>query len=823
MFMKNLKIEWKPLRPYLAAIGLFLLMSIVYVHPILDGRQLLQPDIVKFLGMSNEIADFREHTGEEALWTNSMFGGMPAFQISTLWKYNISDFFHNLFTLWLPHPADMIFLYFAGFFLFLVLLGLNPWLAFAGAVAFAFSSYHFIIIQAGHNSKAVAIAYMAPVLGSVIYAFRGKMLLGGILFALFMGLKIFANHYQITYYLGLIVLFYGIFEFAQHIKNGKALHFFKVIAVLVAGLIIALGLNFGKLWGTYTYAQETMRGGSELTIGEREATEGLSLDYITHWSYGKAETLTLLIPNTKGGATGNIAANPAALEVVDPQFREFVGQQNHYWGDQPFTSGPVYAGAVVMFLFVFALFFIKGPLKWGLLLAAILAVMLSWGRNFMPLTSFFVEFVPGYSSFRAVSMILVVVELIIPALAFLGMHQYLQNPRPISYRSKSFLTALGLTAGVGLLFYFVPRLLFNFISNIEADFFATQLELNPGAATQINQFLYNLEAARISIFRADALRSALFALATGGLLLLFASKKIPLNAFIGILVVLLLLDMWPISRRYLNDTHFEKARLVEQPFQPTRADLQIMQDTDLHFRVFNLTVNAFNESSTSYFHSSIGGYHGAKLQRYQDLIDFHLVNRSPNVLNMLNTKYLIVPGEDNQPVAQLNPDALGNAWLVADYRIVANADEEIQALTDFNPSSTALIDRRFAGYVEERTFSPDTLASISLMEYSPNRLRYQYQTSTQQIAVFSEVFYPNGWYVTLNGEPIEQFRVNYILRAIVLPAGSGEIVFEFRPAAYFTGRKVSFTFSALLLLLMIGYGYNEIRKKKTGPLGTKGK
>jgi len=807
------------LMPYLVATFLFLLMSLVYVYPILQGRQLLQPDIVKFLGMANEIANFRDATGQEALWTNSMFGGMPAFQISVLWKYNISNFFHNLFTLWLPHPADMIFLYFAGFFLFLILLKVNPWLALAGAVAFTFSSYHFIIIQAGHNSKAVAIAYMAPVLGSIIYAFRGKLLLGGILFAMFMGLKIFANHYQITYYLGLIVLFYGIFELAEHIKQKKLLHFMKVVGVLVAGLVVALGMNFGKLWATYTYAEETMRGGSELTINDREATEGLTIDYITQWSYGRGETLTLLIPNAKGGATGNIAANPNALDAVDGQFRDFVGQQNHYWGDQPFTSGPVYVGAVVVFLFVFALFYVKGSLKWGLLLAAILAIMLSWGRNFMPLTSFFVDFVPLYSSFRAVSMILVVVELIIPALAFIGLQQFIQQGHKLTFKSKSFLTALGLSAGIAFFFYLVPGAIFNFTSNIEADFFAAQLRMNPGAADQINTFLNNLEAARIAIFRADAMRSTLFALAAGALVLLFAYKKVSQNAFIAILVVLLLLDMWPINRRYLNSSHFTSPRQVEQPFQPTQANLQILQDTDLHFRVFNTTVNAFNESSTSYFHSSIGGYHGAKLQRYQDLIDFHLIDKSPNVLNMLNTKYLIVPGEDNQPIAQLNESALGNAWFVSDYQRVANADEEIQALHAFEPLQTALIDQRFYNFVENKTFESDTLASIQLMEYAPNRLRYQYETATQQIAVFSEIYYPNGWIATINGEPVEHFRVNYVLRALVVPAGSGEIIFEFRPEAYFTGRKVSFAFSALLLLFMVLYGVYYYRQKTVKPFG----
>ncbi|HSV87052.1 MAG TPA: hypothetical protein VLH61_00255 [Bacteroidales bacterium] len=818
--LKNYPVDLKTMLPYIVAVGLFLMMSVIYVHPILGGKQLLQPDIVKFQGMAKEISDFREVTGEEALWTNSMFGGMPAFQISVVWKYNIANFFHNVMTLWLPRPADMIFLYFAGFFIFLLLLKVNPWVALVGSLAFAFSSYHFIIIQAGHNSKAVAIAYMAPVLASVIYAFRGKLLAGGLLFAIFMGLQVFANHYQITYYLGIMVFLYGLFELYHHYKEKLLARYFKAIAVLVGGLIIALGINIGSLWATFTFAEETMRGGSELTVGDREPTEGLSKDYITQWSYGLGETFSLLIPNVKGGATGALDNNPVAMEAVEPAFRSFVAQQNHYWGNQPFTSGPVYVGAIVLFLFFLGVFYLKGPLKWGLLLSAILAILLSWGYNFPSFTGFFIEHIPLYDSFRAVTMILVIVELAVPALAVLFLQQLVNNPGIIKWNSREFLGAFALTAGLAFLFFIMPKAFFSFTSNHEAEFFAGQIAQNPQAEGQIRNFLMNLENARVAVFKADAIRSFLFVLAASVAVLLFVSKKIKILAFLLVLGSLITLDMWPVNNRYLNENHFQPRRNVETPFRPTEANLQILQDRDLHFRVFNTTVNTFNESSTSWFHRSIGGYHGAKLQRFQDIIDKHLTvaQVNMNVLNMLNTKYFIVPGENQQPQARLNPEAMGNAWFVTDLRMVENADEEILALNDFNPDTTAIIDRRFSAYVEGKQFQPDTLATIQLMEYAPNRLRYQYQTATQQVAVFSEIFYPHDWKVTINGEPAGNFRVNYILRALVIPAGSGEIIFEFRPAAYFTGSRVSWFFSTLLLLLVAAYLWRQILKNRKKPV-----
>ena len=831
--MQTMKELFKSVRlsqaiPYAVAILLFMLLTIIYVNPILEGKQLFQPDIVKWQGMSREIVEHRETTGEEALWTNSMFGGMPAYQISVRWANNIADFFHDLMTLWLPRPADMIFLYFIGFFLFLLMIRVNPWVALAGAVGFAFSSYHFIIIEAGHNSKAVAIAYMAPVLGAVIYTFRSNMYGGGLLFAVFMGLQIFANHFQMTYYLGFIVAFYGLFELWEHFSEKRLAAFVKRIGILVAGLIVAIGINFGNFWGTFSYTSETMRGGTELTIRDEPVTSGLDKDYITAWSYGIEETLTLLIPNAKGGATGALGRSESALDAVEPMFRQIVAQENHYWGNQPFTSGPVYVGAVVLFFFFLSLFYVKGKMKWALVLAIILSILLSWGKNFMPLTEFFIDFVPGYNKFRAVSMTLVIAGLCIPALAFLGLYKLYQKPDGLKYNSKAFLVAAGFTAGLSLLLYLMPGIL-TFISVAEARGYADLATREPAMAAQVNEFLHNLEEARKSIFRADALRSFFFAAAAAGITLLFALKKIGKPAFIALVVVLLTADMWPVNRRYLNNDDFEHRRRVERPFPLRTADQFILEDTD-QFRVLDLTESTFNSSRTSYFHHSIGGYHGAKLQRYQDLIDFNLtdemlalmdvIQRGANqasvrqqlqnkaVLNMLNTRYIIYHPE-TPPLE--NPHAMGNAWLLQNYTIVSNADEELLSLRTTDLTEKAVIDQRFTRHLEDFVPGDDPEAQIMLVSYKPNHLIYEYRSATQQLAVFSEIYYPDGWEVTLNGQSVDHFRANYILRAMVLPPGEYTLEFRFRPAPYFIGRYVSLSFSAILVLAIIGFVWLNLK------------
>ncbi|MFP4467428.1 MAG: YfhO family protein [Bacteroidales bacterium] len=816
----------KQFMPYLAAIIIFFILSIAYVSPVLEGKLLMQPDIVNWQGMAKEIIDFRGETGEEPLWTNSMFGGMPAFQISVQWTNNIAGFFHDAMTLWLPRPADMIFLYFAGFFIFMLLLRVNPWIALAGSLAFALSSYHFIILEAGHNSKAVAIGYMAPVMGAILYTFRGHLWGGGLLFAIFMGLQLFANHFQITYYLGLIVAIYGAIQLYEHVREKQTTAFLKKFGVLLAGLIIAAGINIGNLWGTYSYTSETMRGGTELTIGDQTSTGGLSKEYITNWSYGIEETFSLLIPNAKGGATGPLKEHDKALEAVDQGYQGIVGSENSYWGNQPFTSGPVYAGAVVLFFFFLSLFYVRGPLKWGLLAAIILSVMLAWGKNFMPLTDFFINYVPGYDKFRAVSMTLVIAEFCIPALAFLGMYKLWTDPSGLSIKSQPFLTALGFTAGLSLLFYIAPAAFLSFTSRMENQAFSDMIAQQPSMSAQIQQVIQELEKARIALFRADALRSFLFAAGAGLFTLLFAYKKIGRGAFVTLIILLLVADMWPVNRRYLNDDHFQRRRVVERPYPLRTADEHILQDED-HFRVLDISENTFNSARTAYHHHAIGGYHGAKLQRYQDLIDFYLQDHIQElvtmnndqeavelladkpVLNMLNTRYVIY---DPEGPPLLNPHALGDAWLVDEFRVVENSSEELMALEELDPADTAIVHQQFADLLEGKTFRPDPDASIRLTHYEPNELVYDYQADSEQLAVFSEIYYPEGWEVKINDTEAEHFRVNYILRGMVLPEGAHTITFSFRPAPYYTGRYIALAFSIIMAAGIAAYAWIQFRR-----------
>ncbi|MFW5891861.1 MAG: YfhO family protein [Bacteroidota bacterium] len=816
--------------PYIGSLLIFLILSVAYVNPVLEGKRLLQSDIVKFEGMAKEIKDFREETGEEALWTNSMFGGMPAFQISVIYKNNIARYVHKIFTLGLPRPADMIFLYFAGFFVFLIMMKVNVWVAFLGALAFAFSSYHFIIIEAGHNSKALAIAYMAPVMASIIYTFRGRYFSGSLLFALFLGLQLYANHLQITYYLLMIVIIWGIAQLIQLYKEKQLPHFFRSTLFLLAASIIAIGLNFSNFWSTYVYASETMRGGTQLVNDERQNKKGLDPEYITAWSYGIEETLSLLVPNAKGGASepllydeliamnqGTPAERREAAEVVNQYDRNFVNfiieqlqSQNYvnkYWGNQPFTSGPAYVGAVIIFLFVLGLFYLKGPLKWGFISAIILSVMLAWGKNFEFLTNFFINYVPGYNKFRAVSMTLVIAEFLIPAIAFLGLAKWYQNPGLLKIKSRPFYWAFGTTAGLLAVLYVMPGVFLDFLSETDQ----TIINSSDGSGNDLRGYFAQVVQIRKDIFRQDVARSLLFVILTSSVVGLYVSGKMNKNIFVTLLAVLIVTDMWPINKRYFDHSGFVPKRQIEKPYQPTQANLKIQQDDDTPFRVYNLTVNSFNDASTSFFHHSVGGYHGAKLQRFQEVIDQHIANGNDRVLNMLNTRYLIVPGENQQPSASFNPDALGNAWFVNDIQWVENADEEIQALHDFDPASTAVVNREFNHYLDESAVNDNNNGFIELTDYQPNRLIYQSESDTEQFAVFSEIFYPHGWKVFVNGEPAEHIRVNYILRGMKIPAGQNEIEFRFEPASFYTGEKISLASSLLFVLLSIAFVWMRVK------------
>jgi len=816
--MKN--INFRQFIPHLTAVAVFLILIFGYFSPLLEGKKLKQGDITNWKGMSKEITDFRAATGEEALWTNSMFGGMPAYQISVEYKANLIRFFDKLFTLGLPHPAGIVFLYFIGFFILLLVLKVDPWLAIAGSIAFAFSSYFFIILEAGHNSKAHAIGYMAPVIAGIILTYRGRLLAGSLLTALFLSLELRANHLQITYYLLLMVVLLGIVLLVDAIAKKTIPYFLKATGVLAIAALLAVATNITNIWATWEYGKETIRGATELTTEKDNRTSGLDKDYATQWSYGTGESFSLLIPNVKGGGSGYLGNDEKAMEKADPAVAQTVAGQNHYWGDQPFTSGPVYVGAFIIFLFILGLFILNNNLRWWLLAATVLSIMLAWGRNFMPLTDFFLHFVPGYNKFRAVSMILVIAELAIPLLGILTLNELFKKPEIIKEKKKFFYISLGLTAGIALLFYLLPQTFFSFLSLAEDGAISQQrASLEAGQLAQFDSVIYNIEKVRVAIFKADAIRSIIFIILGAALVWLYSIKKVNKVILIAAVSLLIAVDMIPVAKRYLNNENFGSKMQVANPFQPTQADELIMKDTDPNYRVFNLTVSAFQDASTSFFHKSIGGYHGAKLRRYQELIDHHIAENNEGVLNMLNTKYFIVPDNNRQPTIQINMGAMGNAWFAKEIKMVDNADQEIDALKGFDPAQTTVVDKRFADQLKGFNPVADSTAGIKLTEYKPNKLKYTYKTTADQLVVFSEIYYAKGWNAYIDGKITPHLRADYVLRAMVVPAGKHEIEFRFEPKVYFTGEKISFASSLLLILLMAGFAGNEIRKltgKKTG-------
>lgn len=809
------KSDFKKIIPHVVSILIMVIITFAYLHPLLDGKKLQQSDIMHWKGMSKEIVDFRAKTGEEPLWTNSMFGGMPAYQISVKHKSNYIGVLDKVFTLGLPHPAGLIFLYFIGFYILLISLRVNPWLAFSGALAFAFSSYFVQILEAGHNSKAHAIGYMAPVLAGIILTFRGRIFLGSLLTAIFLSLQIQANHLQITYYLLMIVILLTICIFIDSVKNKTIDKFIKASAFLIIAAILAVATNITNLWTTYEYGKYTIRGKTELTSEKENRTSGLDKDYATQWSYGVSESFSLMIPNVKGGGTGALGNNDKALDGLDPQVVNTVAGQNQYFGDQPFTSGPVYVGAIMVFLFILGLFITKGSTRWWLLAVTILSILLAWGKNFMPLTDLFLHYVPGYNKFRAVSMTLVMANLAIPLLASLALKVIYDHREELKTNKKPLWISLGVTAGLSLLFYLMPDAFFSFLSQAETTAIAQQQQSIPAdQAESFNMIVAGLKQARINIFKADALRSLLIILASAGLIYGWIMTRMQKAYFIAGLAILVVIDMIPVASRYLDKEDFAKKSVVANPYKPTRADELIMKDTDPNFRVFNLTVSPFQDASTSYFHKSIGGYHGAKLRRYQEVIDHHIVNNNMNVLNMLNTKYFIVQGEDKRPEIQLNMEALGHAWFVSDVKVVDNADQEIDALTDFDPSKTAVIDKRFSDQFKGFTPVQDSLSRITLTSYAPNNLKYQSETNSDCLAVFSEIYYDKGWNAFIDNKPAPHFRVNYILRGMIVPAGKHEIEFRFEPASYFTGNTIASISSIILVLAALGLAFMEYKRLK---------
>ncbi|MBE0648194.1 MAG: hypothetical protein IH596_10460 [Bacteroidales bacterium] len=807
------KFDFKALLPYITAILVFLVITLIYFSPLLDGKRIQQSDIMQFTGMSKEIVDFREKTGTEPLWTNSMFGGMPAYQVSVVYKGNVLGYLDTVLSLGLPHPASTVFLYFIGFFILLLVLKIDPWLAIAGSIAFAFSSYFFIIIDVGHNSKAHAIAYIAPVLAGIILTLRRKYILGGILTAIFLSLEIKANHPQITYYLVIMVFILGLFELIFAIREKRIVKLAASVGILVIAAAFAVLTNMATLWATWEYGKDTIRGKSELTSNLENKTSGLDKDYATQWSYGVGETMTLFIPNFYGGASSaKISENSAIVKalkennVPQNQIAQFTKYPLPflYFGNQPSVAGPVYVGAIVFFLFILGLIIVRGPLKWWLLSATVLSILLSWGHNFMAFTDFFMEYVPGYNKFRAVSMSLVIAEIAMPILGLMALKVLFEKHLDQKKLVKSLQIAAGITGGIALLFVIMPGVLLSFTG------------ANDAAIQQQFQFpdwmMQAIRDERVRLVRLDAFRSFAFVVLAAGVLWAFLLSKLNKTYVYMILAALILLDMFVISKRYLNNDSFTTKTKVEKPFTPTEADQQILQDNDPDYRVFNLTVNTFNDASTSYFHKSIGGYHGAKLRRYQELIENQISKQNMSVLNMLNTKYFILPGEDRKPTAQRNYDALGHAWFVEGYKLVDDADQEMEAITIFNPGDTAIIDKRFESALSSYSPGRDSASFIELKSYAPNDLVYEYETNKEALAVLSEIYYPKGWNAYVDGNLTPHFRANYVLRAIILPAGTHSLEFKFEPTVYVVGEKVSLISSLVLIVLVLLLGLFEIRK-----------
>ncbi|MBL0329780.1 MAG: hypothetical protein IPP64_10265 [Bacteroidetes bacterium] len=840
--MKNINL--KSLLPIITGIVIFIVLTFGYFTPLLKGKAIVQSDMVQNRGMSKEVVDHREKYNEEALWTNSMFGGMPTFQISITYPSNLITPLRNAFMLGFPTPANMVFSYMMGFFILLLVLKVDKWLSIVGAIAFGFSAFFFLIIDAGHNTQALAIAYMAPVFAGVILVCRGQYLLGGALTGLFFALELVCNHPQIAYYLALGCMIYVVFEWIARFRQKQYMDILKGLLVFVIAGVLAIGCNISNLWNTYDYAKSTIRGPSELSTDKTNKTSGLDKDYATQWSLGKAETMTLMIPGFKGRTDGMlIGENKSALKDLDPQMREVVSNFPQYWGAQPTTSSP-YAGAIVVFLFVLGLFIVEGRMKWALLTITIFSITLAWGKNMMWLTSFFLDYFPGYNKFRAVSMILVLAELAIPILAVLALDKILKNPDIFKQKIKlafsqkeitfqnAFIISFALTGGLSLMYYLMPTVLSDFTWIRDADIYNNYAKTN--GAEIADKIFDNIEAARVAIFKSEAIRSFLFISIGAILVWLFVKSKLSKAILIPVMGVLILFDLALVDKTFLNDKNFSSKKEVTNPFPMTEADKMVLQDKDPNYRVLDITDTQngpFNTARASFYHKSIGGYHAAKLRRYQELIEAHIGNNISNiigtlnsnptdsslratfaqqgVLNMLNMRYLIY-NPSAQPIQ--NRYALGNAWFVNEVKMVKNADEELKAVGEINPATTIVVDERYKSELEGFTPKADPSATITLTDYKPNHLTYAYNSTSEQLTVFSEIYYKD-WVAYVDGEKKTFFCGDWVLRAMRVPAGKHTVEFKFEPQKYYTGEKIALV-SCLSLFVFAGIALFLAWRKK---------
>jgi hypothetical protein len=826
---------FKKMIPDMVAIVVFAVISFVYFCPaVTEGRILSQHDSVAGIGAGQEGKEYLERTGERTRWTNSIFGGMPTYQMAP--SYDSTDLLkgiENLYHLYLPTYVWYVFVMLLGFYILLRAFNFKVWMAGLGAIVWAFSSYFFIIIAAGHIWKFITLAYIPPTIAGMVLCYRGKYLWGGLVTALFVALQIMSNHVQMSYYFLFVMLFMAIAYGVQAFRENALASYCKRTGVLVLAGLLGVCVNLSNLYHTYEYSKESMRGKSEL-VKENSANQtdsGLERDYITQWSYGIGETFSLLVPNVKGGASVPLAANEKAMEKANPIYGSIYSQLGQYWGEQPGTSGPVYVGAFVVFLFILGLFIVKGPMKWALLAATVLSVLLSWGKNFMGFTDFFIDYVPMYNKFRAVSSILVIAEFTIPLLAMLALKEVVSTPTIIKDRKKDFLISFGLTGGLALLFAIFPKVFFpNYVSTMEMN------ALQSIPTDQLVPLLANLEEVRMSLFTSDALRSFFIILIGVNLILAYGIGKLKQRVLIAALAVLCLVDMWGVNKRYLYDEQFVEKQVQTQGFQQTETDKLILQDEALDYRVLNLASNTFNENNTAYWHKSVGGYHAAKLRRYQEMIEEHISGEMNSlfkavadtggemeqlnpadfpVLNMLNTRYFIFPLQGGQTVPLDNPFALGNAWFVNEVEYVNNANEEIEAIHGLEPTQTAIVDKKFESVIQ--SLSSDSTATIELVAYEPNHLKYEVDSQNGGTVVFSEIYYP-GWISTIDGEEIAHGRANYILRAMNVPAGKHVVEFRFDPTSLHVTENIAFIALGLLLMLAVITIYMSFRRAKGGKI-----
>ena len=822
----------KKLLPDLIAILAFVLLSFAYFFPAdIENRILFQHDTAAGAGAGQEVKEYYEQTGERSRWTNSLFGGMPMYQIAPSYDSTKSlQWVQKAYQLFLPDYVCLTFMLMLGFYILLRVFGIPVWLAGLGGIMWAFSSYFFILISAGHIWKVITLAYVPPTIAGIVLAYRGKLLWGGILTALFVALQITSNHVQMSYYFFFVILFFVGAYFEKAWRTKTLPQFFKASAVLIVAALVGIAANVSNLYHTYAYSKETMRGKSELVqTGDaaKQTSSGLDRDYITQWSYGIDETLTLLVPNFKGGASAALSQSETAMSKANPMYSSLYGSLTQYFGTQPMTSGPVYVGAFVLFLFVLGCFIVKGPLKWALIGATFFSIVLSWGKNFMPLTDFFIDYVPLYNKFRAVSSILVIAEFTIPLLAIFALKRLLEEPEILKQEKKPLGISLLLTAGIALLLAVAPGSIGSgYVPAQEAQMLQNAVNQQMIPANELSGILANLGEMRAELVSSDALRSFIIIGIGCSLLWLYASGKLRSSLTIAGITILCLADMWGVNKRYLNDAQFVPHSIRTETFTKTNTDELILQDTSLDYRVLNFATSTFDDNNTSYWHKSVGGYHPAKLRRYQEMIEHHI---SPEmqaaykaiataggemdsvdankfrILNMLNTKYFIFPaGQQRQTVPILNPHAYGNAWFVNKVQYVNNANEEIDALDSIIPTETAVVDARFKDVLKGATESyKDSLSSIRLTSYAPNRLTYETNNAQDGIAVFSEIYYPDGWHVTIDGQPAELARADYILRTMYVPAGQHTIEMRFDPTSLHVTEGIAYGALALLVIGII--------------------